>query len=408
MRRPAAILGTLIIAVAVLTGTFGASARPSDTRSDRDQVRAERARVASNLDTLKASQSQLTAALADLEQNLQVEEGRLADAQQAVAAAEAQVAAAQRAIESTTTRLQRLKDTMAKVAVEAYVRPRGSTMSAVLEADTASDAAERQALQGLRSNRDADLSDQIETAKAELQAQRRAAQQAQERAERKRSEVADRVEKVRVAREQQKKLVSGVAHRIQGQLDRAAQLQAQDKKLSDELYRQQLQLAARLAAQRAASVSASSSSTGYRSGGAERAPLGPTTRGPSANVSLCTVGGITINCQIASSVRSMLEAARADGVSLSGSGWRDPAAQIALRRDHCGTSDYAIYQMSPSRCHPPTALPGQSMHEVGLAIDFNNCESHGSACYRWLAAHASSYGLHNLPSEPWHWSVNGN
>jgi len=405
VRRPAAILGTLITAVAVLTGTFGASARTSDTRSERDQVRADQARVASNLDTLKASQSQLTSALADLEQNLQVEEGRLADARQAVEAAKAQVAAAQRSIESTSTRLQRLKDAMAKVAVEAYVRPRGSTMSAVLEADTAPDAAERQALQGLRTNRDADLSDQIETAKAELQSQRRAAQQAQERAERKQSEVADRVEKVQVARAQQQRLVSGVNKRIQDQLAKASQLQAKNKALSNQLYREQLQLAARAAAQRAASVSVS---TGYRSGGAERGPLGPTTRGPSANVDLCTVGGITINCQIASSVRSMLEAARGDGVSLSGSGWRDPAAQIALRRDHCGTSDYAIYQMSPSACHPPTALPGQSMHEVGLAIDFSNCESHSSACYQWLASHAGSYGLHNLPSEPWHWSVNGN
>jgi peptidoglycan hydrolase CwlO-like protein len=405
VRRPAAILGTLIIAVTVLTGTFGASARTEDTRSERDQVRAERAKVASNLDTLKASQSQLTSALRDLEQNLQVEEGRLADAQQAVQAAEAQVAAAQRAIDSTTRRLARLKDSMAEVAVEAYVRPRGSTMSAVLEADTASDAAERQALQALRTNRDADLSDRIETAKAQLQSQRRTAEQAQERAERKRAEVSDRVEKVRVAREQQRKLVSGVGQRIQGQLARASQLQAQDKALSNQLYREQLQLAARLAAQRAASVSASS---GYRSGGAESGPLGPTTRGPSANVSLCTVGGITINCQIAGSVRSMLEAARADGLVLSGGGYRDPSAQIALRREHCGSSDYAIYQMPASSCHPPTAPPGQSMHELGLAIDFNNCDSHGTACYRWLSAHAGSYGLRNLPSEPWHWSVNGN
>jgi peptidoglycan hydrolase CwlO-like protein len=402
VRRPSAILGTLIIAVAVLTGTFGASARPSDTRSDRDRVRAERARVASNLDTLNASKSQLTSALRALEENLQVEEGRLADAQQAVRAAEAQVAAARRAIDATGKRLRRLRDSMAEAAVEAYVRPRGSTMSAVLEADTASDAAERQALQGLRTNRDADLVDQIETAKAELQAQRRLAEQAQERAERKRAELADRVEKVRVAREQQQKLVSGVAARIQGQLERAAELQAQDKALSDQLYREQVQLAARLAAQRAVQAS-----SGYRTGGAESGPLGPTTRGPSANVNLCTVGGITINCQIAGSVRSMLEAARGDGVSLSGGGWRDPAAQIALRREHCGSSYYAIYQMPSSSCHPPTAAPGQSMHEVGLAIDFNNCQSHGTACYRWLSAHAGSYGLQNLPSEPWHWSVNG-
>ena len=62
--------------------------------------------------------------------------------------------------------------------------------------------------------------------------------------------------------------------------------------------------------------------------------------------------------------------------------------------------------MSPSACSPPTARPGQSMHEVGLAIDFSNCGS-GSTCFRWLRANAGGYGFINLPSEPWHWSVNG-
>jgi D-alanyl-D-alanine carboxypeptidase len=52
------------------------------------------------------------------------------------------------------------------------------------------------------------------------------------------------------------------------------------------------------------------------------------------------------------------------------------------------------------------------MHEQGLAIDFTcngggSIESHSNVCYQWLAAHASQYGFHNLPSEAWHWSVNG-
>jgi D-alanyl-D-alanine carboxypeptidase len=31
-----------------------------------------------------------------------------------------------------------------------------------------------------------------------------------------------------------------------------------------------------------------------------------------------------------------------------------------------------------------------------------------SPCFVWLAANAGTYGLKNLPSEPWHWSTNGN
>jgi hypothetical protein len=52
------------------------------------------------------------------------------------------------------------------------------------------------------------------------------------------------------------------------------------------------------------------------------------------------------------------------------------------------------------------------MHERGLAIDFtyngSTIGSHSSPGYKWLAAHAGEYGLYNLPSEPWHWSTNGN
>ena len=106
-------------------------------------------------------------------------------------------------------------------------------------------------------------------------------------------------------------------------------------------------------------------------------------------------------------VRAMLAAAAADGVTLTGHSYRDSASQIALRRAHCGTTSYAIYEMPADRCRPPTAKPGTSLHEQGLAIDFNNCSTAVSACHRWLAAHALGYGLRPLSSEPWHWSANG-
>jgi hypothetical protein len=133
--------------------------------------------------------------------------------------------------------------------------------------------------------------------------------------------------------------------------------------------------------------------------------------GTAGNVPLVTVEGITVHAQIGPQVAAMVQAARADGLTLTGGGYRDPAEQIALRRAHCGTSDYAIYQMPSSQCSPPTARPGSSKHELGLAIDLS-CNgtlirSHGDPCFVWLAAHAASYGLSNLPEEPWHWSVDG-
>jgi LAS superfamily LD-carboxypeptidase LdcB len=128
----------------------------------------------------------------------------------------------------------------------------------------------------------------------------------------------------------------------------------------------------------------------------------------------CPYGGsIKVAGSIAGNVQALLDAAAAQGVSLcASSGWRSPESQIALRRAHCGTSNYAIYYMPSSQCNPPTARPGSSMHERGLAIDFS-CNGggairRGNECWNFLVAHANDYGLYNLPSEPWHWSTNGN
>ena len=84
--------------------------------------------------------------------------------------------------------------------------------------------------------------------------------------------------------------------------------------------------------------------------------------------------------------------------------------QIILRREHCGTSGYALFERPAGECNPPTARPGHSEHELGLAIDFIengavlNATSPG---FVWLVEHGAEYGLINLPSEPWHWSTTG-
>jgi LAS superfamily LD-carboxypeptidase LdcB len=127
---------------------------------------------------------------------------------------------------------------------------------------------------------------------------------------------------------------------------------------------------------------------------------------------LTWVGGIQVHESIASKVQDLLEHAARDGLRLTGGGYRSAASQIALRRAHCGTSEWAIYQKPSYQCRPPTARPGRSMHERGLAIDFRHngrsVNSRNSTAFRWLKANAATYGLYNLPSEPWHWSTNGN
>ncbi len=117
---------------------------------------------------------------------------------------------------------------------------------------------------------------------------------------------------------------------------------------------------------------------------------------------------ITVHRLIADQVAALLNAAAADGVVLDGWGYRDTQRQIELRRAHCGPSAEAVFAAPSSSCSPPTARPGRSMHERGLAVDFKNCSSRSLPCYQWLSRNAARFGLFNLPSEPWHWSTNGN
>ncbi|HKY13449.1 MAG TPA: M15 family metallopeptidase, partial [Microthrixaceae bacterium] len=142
------------------------------------------------------------------------------------------------------------------------------------------------------------------------------------------------------------------------------------------------------------------------------APLPPVPTPAIPTVDVVNVGGFVVSVAIAPQLRSLLDAFAPTGHVLGGGAYRDPASQISLRAAHCGPTYYDIYLKPSSQCSPPTARPGASMHELGMAIDFT-CDgtlinSHDNVCFVWLAANAANYGLYNLPSEPWHWSTNGN
>lgn len=130
-----------------------------------------------------------------------------------------------------------------------------------------------------------------------------------------------------------------------------------------------------------------------------------------APIRICAAGPYVVDTTLAPGVTAMLADARAAGLDLGGSGFRSNASQIALRRAHCGPSDYDTYDKPSGQCSPPTARPGQSMHEWGLALDISNhgvlIRSRQDPAFQWLQGNAGLYGLRNLPSEPWHWSTNG-
>jgi len=107
--------------------------------------------------------------------------------------------------------------------------------------------------------------------------------------------------------------------------------------------------------------------------------------------------GIVINSIASANVRAMIDAAAEDGVTLDGGGFRSVETQQDVYNRNCRNGV----------CNPPTARPGYSQHERGLAIDFNNCSTRSTRCYQWLSQNASRFQYYNLPSEPWHWSPSG-
>jgi D-alanyl-D-alanine carboxypeptidase len=120
------------------------------------------------------------------------------------------------------------------------------------------------------------------------------------------------------------------------------------------------------------------------------------------------VYGITVNKVVAYPFQHMIDAAAKAGVKLSGGGFRTKEQQIALRTTN-GCPD--VWTAPASSCRVPTAIPGHSLHELGLAIDLTTggktISSRTSPAFKWLAANAGKYGFVNLPSEPWHWSITG-
>jgi peptidoglycan hydrolase CwlO-like protein len=406
-------VAAVAMAIGILGPDLASSAPKNDPRAEREQVRAEQAANAAQLDTSKASKAEIDEALQVITANLATQEAALTRTQEQVAQAKKDIADAKAAIERLTGEIDTLKKLVRDRAVSAFVSPPGDDVLTVLDTNDFVTASSRKFYIELRSQSDADVADRLDGALAEIDFQREKAEEARKVAEKKEAEQTRRTEAVRTAKAQKQKIASSLEATINAQIQRSIELQKTDKALAKQIAQEAAAAQARLAAARAAAAAAPPPSGGTQSpNGSEPTPVAPI-GAPSGGgtgtggISLCWVGGIEVNCKIQGQLTDMLNAARADGIVLTGGGYRDPAEQIALRKAHCGSSYYAIYQMPSSSCHPPTARPGSSQHEVGLAIDFRNCSSRSTACYQWLARRASEFFFYNLPSEAWHWSTTG-
>jgi LAS superfamily LD-carboxypeptidase LdcB len=366
------------------------------SEEDQELIDSAEARKAVEVDAASAELGDLNEALEALQSQVADQEAevdyagvRLAEAEQAVISAESEVAAAE-------AELVGLRQQVGEMAVRAFVGEAADSAALFLTTADPTEAVRMENLLAEVTRTDLDLLDQLQVAQDDLLVQQADATVAVEEAAGLRAESEAALSALQQDREAQTTLAASAE-------DRLDQLLAERAALA--------QIGADIDAGNpvddlAALLASSPTAT---------APSGDDVAIPDlvSEAEIVDVGkGIEVHQSIADQVRQLLADADAAGVDLAGGGYRSPASQIAVRKANCGTSDYAIYEMPASQCSPPTARPGRSMHEKGLAIDFtyngNLIRSRSGPGWSWLAANAARYGLSNLPSEPWHWSTNGN
>lgn len=127
---------------------------------------------------------------------------------------------------------------------------------------------------------------------------------------------------------------------------------------------------------------------------------------PEPSGRIVKVQGIEVDSSMAAGLLELLDAARAAGMPLSGSGYRTAADQRELRERNCPDPVLS----DPGDCTPATARVGTSNHEKGMAVDFHMID--GSAltagAAAWLHENGPRFGyLFGIDTEPWHGSVSG-
>ena len=382
-----------LAAVAALAtlATVVDAATPDELREQRRDVQAQAAELASEVDAATADVADLEVALAAAQANVDAQQAAVEAANRAVIDADAAQVAALEAITDLELREEQARIDLQNAVIDSYVSFQGFDDLEAL-GDDPWEASRVETLAEIGTGTGLEGLDNLRAIGAELEFQRQLAEQAAAEAETTREEMRLRLAELETALAIEDQLLLEAIERQERRLGEAAALAALEAELSEQI---------RVEEQRIADAIANRIPPGS----------GSVTVPPDSDIELVTVGGITVNVLVEDQVRGILAAMSARGFNLGGGGYRSIESQIRLRRANCGTSDYAIWEMPASRCRPPTARPGLSQHEVGLAIDFTLdgrvLRTRDSDVFRALAEIAPQFGFYNLPSEPWHWSTTG-
>ncbi len=385
----AIVIPTLVALAAA--GSLASAETPTELREQRKQVQDDAAEVAAEVDAISDDVDLLTDALATLQGSVDAQQAAVDAARRAVAQAEVVQAQADQAIASLEAQQRQARTDLQAAAIQSYVSFQGPEDIEALSDDPWG-AAREETLVEFGTGSGLEELDTLRGIGAELELQRQIAADAALEAEALQADVEARLDALDIALERQETVLVEVNTRLESRLSEMAALSSLDASLAEEIRVGEQRIADAIAARRPAT------------GGGVTLPAG-------TDIDVVSVRGIVVNVLISDELEGLLAAMAAEGFTLGGGGYRSIESQIRLRRANCGTSDFAIWEMSASRCRPPTARPGLSQHELGLAIDFTLggrvLRSRSSDVFRALSRLGPTFGFYNLPSEPWHWSTSG-
>lgn len=401
-----------------------------------------------SIDVLQANATEVRAALANIKKRRSAAEVELVAARRRATVAAADSRASGKVAARAEAKAAVLTDEVTEAGIDAYVGNHDGSLLGVLRSSSAEDAAVRSTFLQYEADELTDLLDRHRVAREHARRKRAESAVAADAAASAEQAAQAKIEDLIATENDQVELVSQVEQRLDAALAESAALEAIDALAAAEFMAQEVDLHDQVVL---ASTPVPPTDPSPAADDSDPTPT-PTTAPPTtvdvtdpaapttapappttvrvppttakprptptiplpipARVDVVSVGGIYVARSIAVPMGKLLAAAKKAGLVLSGGGYRSAAAQIATRKANCGPTYYDIYQKPSSQCSPPTARPGKSMHEKGLAVDLtcsgSLIRSRTNPCFLWLSANAAKYGMYNLPSEPWHWSTNGN
>ncbi|MEM7139615.1 MAG: D-alanyl-D-alanine carboxypeptidase family protein [Actinomycetota bacterium] len=390
LRRPKVFVSTIVIVFAGTASLAAAQQTPDELREERRGVQEEQANLEILVNALDADVDVLAEELRKLQESIDAQQAALEAAERKVADAEAEERAAEQRIADIEAELAATEQLLRDTAVDAFVGLGGPRSdNAALDANPWQ-YVRTESLIEFGTGNTAEIIDDMRALSARLEAERVEAADTTADLVAQRTVVEQRKRDLDAAFLEEDEALRAVEDRLDARLAEVAALEELDAELAAEIKAEEQRIADAIARRNR-----------------DRSVTIP----DNAPVELANVGGIVVNVLIADQVEGLLAAVEARGYPLSGGGYRSSENQIRLRRAHCGTSDYAIWEMPAYQCRPPTARPGRSQHELGLAIDFTYqgsiIRSRSSTVFQVLSEVAPQYGMFNLPSEPWHWSTTG-